>query len=153
MKLVELSSAINRDYAGREVVIICNLKGAFMVTADMVRLLKIPVRIDFVSFNSYKGTESTGRVTGSLDLTEDIAGKPVILVEDIVDTGLTVTTVSQELAKLNPSEIKIFSLLYREGKYEPDYAGFAIKDGFVCGYGLDLDGSYRELRDVWRIEP
>ena len=152
-KLVLTAGEIDRDYAGREIVIICNLNGAFMVTADLVRLLRTPLRVDFIRYTSYKGAGSTGTVTGSMDLTEDISGKPVILVEDIIDTGLTVNKIREDLAGLHPSEMRVFSLLYRKGGMTPDYGCFEIEDGFVFGYGLDLDGSYRELRDIWRVLP
>ncbi len=146
-RLKELAREIDRDFAGREPVLVCNLKGAFMVMADLVRFVTIPVRTDFVCFTSYNGAESSGSVQKRLDVSEDIAGKPVIIVEDIIDTGLTVRALTDSLKEHAPSGISVLSLLYRKGA-KPRYGGFEIGDSFVYGYGLDYEGRYRQMRDV-----
>ncbi len=148
-RLKELAQEIDRDYAGQEPVLICNLKGAFMVMADLVRYLTIPVRCDFISYTSYRGDKSTGSVRKNLDVSEPINKRPVIIIEDIIDTGQTAAALTESLGKHDPSEISILSLIYRDDSRKPRYAGFKIEKGFVFGYGLDYDGRYRQLRDIW----
>lgn len=145
-----LAKQINDDYQGKELVVVCILNGAFVFCADLVRLLEIPIYMDFMKASSYgDSTESSGHLKIDLDLKVDIQGKHVLLVEDIVDTGLTLTNIIQRLSKRNPASLKLASLLYKEArnKYplEIDYLGFDIEDLFVIGYGLDYAGKYREL--------
>ena len=145
-----LANQINEDYQGKELVVVCILNGAFVFCADLVRLLDIPIFMDFMKASSYgDSTVSSGHLKIDLDLKVDIQGKHVLLVEDIVDTGLTLTNIIQRLSKRNPASLKLASLLYKEArnKYplEIDYLGFDIEDLFVIGYGLDYAGKYREL--------
>lgn len=145
----ELAAQIDQDFGGEEVVVIGVLNGAFIFVADLIREMKSPVYFDFIGAKSYEGTESTGKVTITKDVKVDINGKNVVLVEDIVDTGLTISELTKMLQERGPKSIKLASLLHKSVKTEHDvtvdYLGFEIEDKFVIGYGLDFDGRYREL--------
>ncbi len=150
-KVEEMANLINRDYQGKELVLVGVLTGSFIFCADLIRHLKVPNCIEFISASSYSGTttKSSGNVKIHLDLKKDIMGKHVLLIEDIVDTGLTVTKLSKMLKLRNPASLKLASLLFKPARLEHeltvDYLGFEIEDKFVIGYGLDYDGHFREL--------
>lgn len=157
-RIKELGETINRDYAGKEVHIIGVLNGAFMFTADLVRHLTIPVTLEFMSASSYgDGTVSSGELQINLDIKKDIKGKEVIVVEDIVDTGLTLKVLKQNLLDRGPNSLKIASFLFKPARLvhpiDIDYLGFEIEDHFVIGYGLDYAGRYRELPYVGIYSP
>lgn len=145
----ELAAQIDQDFGGEEIVVIGVLNGAFIFVADLIREMKSPVYFDFIGAKSYEGTESTGKVTITKDVKVDINGKNVVLVEDIIDTGLTISELTKMLQERGPKSIKLASLLHKSVKTEHDvtvdYLGFEIEDKFVIGYGLDFDGRYREL--------
>lgn len=145
----ELALIINKEYAGEEVVLVGVLSGSFIFCADLIRELKIPVQVEFVSLSSYEGTESTGQISFRLDVRQSLANKNVIVVEDIVDTGLTITFLMKHLKLKQPKSLKLCSLLLKRARLKTevhiDYLGFEIEDKFVIGYGLDFDGRYREL--------
>lgn len=148
-----LGEQISRDYADREVILIGVLKGAYVFMADLARCLTIPVRIDFMSVSSYgSGTRSSGVVRITKDLDSDITGKHVIIVEDIVDSGLTLNHLRQLLGTRNPASIAICTAFdkpdRRRVEIEVEYVGMKIPDEFIVGYGLDFDGKYRNLPDV-----
>lgn len=149
-RIKELGETINRDYAGKEIHIIGVLNGAFMFTADLVRHLTVPVTLEFMSASSYgDGTVSSGELQINLDIKKDIEGKEVIVVEDIIDTGLTLKVLKKNLLDRKPNSLKIASFLFKPARLEHpidiDYLGFEIEDHFVIGYGLDYAGRYREL--------
>ncbi|MBC7714947.1 MAG: hypoxanthine phosphoribosyltransferase [Rhizobacter sp.] len=148
-RVKELAAMINRDYAGQEVVLVCVLNGSFIFCADLVRHINVPVQIEMVSLSSYEGTESTGQVSFRLDVKQSLVGKNVILVEDIVDTGLTISFLLKHFKLKNVKSLKLCSLLLKRARLKievpVDYLGFDIEDKFVIGYGLDYDGRYREL--------
>lgn len=145
----ELAYQINKDFQNQEVVIVGVLNGSFIFCADLVRALKIPATIEFVSLSSYEGTESSGEVSFRMDVKQSLVGKNVIIVEDIVDTGLTITFLMKHMKLKNPKSLKLCSLLLKRARLKievpVDYLGFDIEDKFVIGYGLDFDGKYREL--------
>ncbi|WP_373044082.1 hypoxanthine phosphoribosyltransferase [Vulgatibacter sp.] len=147
----ELGEQITRDFAGKELVMVGVLKGSFVFFADLVRSVDLPLRTDFLSVSSYGGsnTESTGVVKFTQDLSRPIAGQHVILVEDIVDTGLTMKYLLENLQTRHPASLSVCSLLEKpeRAKVEIDicYKGFTIPDAFVVGYGLDYDERYRNL--------
>ncbi len=145
----ELADQINRDFQNQEVVVVGVLNGSFIFCADLVRSLKIPASIEFVSLSSYEGTESSGEVSFRMDVKQSLVGKNVIIVEDIVDTGLTITFLMKHMKLKNPKSLKLCSLLLKRARLKievpVDYLGFDIEDKFVIGYGLDFDGRYREL--------
>jgi len=149
----QMAGQISADYAGKEPLLVGILKGAFIFLADLVRNLTIPVHLDFMAVSSYgSASESTGAVRILKDLDQSIEGVHVLLVEDIVDTGLTLNYLLENLRARGPATLKVCTLLDKPGrrlvKVEPDYNGFAIPDEFVVGYGLDYNGNYRHLRDI-----
>lgn len=149
-RVAELGQAIARDYAGREIVLVSVLKGSFVFTADLIRAIDAPVRVEFLGVRSYGDqTTSSGVVELTLDLGKPISGADVLVVEDIVDTGLTLAYLTHQLQARGPSSVKICSLLHKPSRMrEPvniDYLGFSIEDVFVVGYGLDHAERYRNL--------
>ena len=144
-----LGAEITRDYAGRPLVVIGVLKGSFIFLADLVRAIDLPIAVDFIGISSYQGTHTTGVVQITSDLTRPIEDKDVLLVEDIVDTGLTMKYLLENLGTRRPATIRIAALLEKPArakvKIPIDYRGFVIGDEFVVGYGLDWDGKMRNL--------
>jgi hypoxanthine phosphoribosyltransferase len=154
-RVAEIGAQIAADLNGEPVVVVGVLKGAFMFTADLVRAIKAPVVVDFIGCSSYSGTKSTGTVRITHDLSTEIAGKNVILVEDIIDTGRTLDYLLRMLSQRNPKSLKLCALLdkpeAREINVKVDYFGFKISNEFVIGYGLDLDQRYRELPFIAQV--
>lgn len=148
-RVKELGEQITRDYAGKEPVIICMLKGAVFFFADLTKNIKLPVMIDFARLSSYKNGTVSGQMELVYDITAQIEGKDVILVEDIVDSGKTLSYFIKLLKNRNPNSVKICAFLdkkeRREVNINVDYVGFDIPCGFVIGYGLDYAEKYREL--------
>ena len=152
-KIKEMAELISRDYLGKKILLVGILKGAVVFLADLCRQLDVPAQIDFMAVSSYgSSTASSGVVRILKDLDEEIEGRDVLLVEDIVDTGLTLKYLKENLEARNPSSLRIVSLLdkpdRRKVKIEPDYWGFQIPNEFVVGYGLDYDEDYRHLPQV-----
>lgn len=148
-----LGEQISADYADREVILIGVLKGAYVFMADLARHLSIPCRIDFMSVSSYgSGTRASGVVRITKDLDSDITGKHIIVVEDIVDTGLTLRHLRQLLGTRSPASIAICTAFdkpeRRKVEVQVEYVGMKIPDEFIVGYGLDFDGKFRNLPDV-----
>lgn len=151
--LVErVASEINRDYKDEEVVIIGILTGGFIFTADLVRKLEMPVTIDFMKVSSYVGENSTGVLTIKKDISIDIEGKHVIIVEDIIDTGNTLKKLKEKLLERNPKSLKLCTAFDKPSRrvndLTPDYNGIVIPDEFIVGYGLDYDESFRNFADI-----
>jgi len=148
-KVSELANEINSKYKGKELVVIGILKGAFMVVSDLAKQLDLDVTFDFMSIKSYYGSESTGQVKIVKDLEYDITDKNVLIVEDIYDTGLTLSNLKKLLESRNPKSIEVFSMFVKkevaQDPIEINYSGFEIGPEFVVGYGLDYNGKYREL--------
>jgi hypoxanthine phosphoribosyltransferase len=145
----ELGAQITRDHAGRALVVVGVLKGSFIFLADLVRAIDLPLTVDFIGISSYQGTSTSGVVQITSDLGRPIEGKDVLLVEDIVDTGLTMRYLLDNLATRGPASLKVCALLEKPSRARVvvpiDYRGFAIGDEFVVGYGLDWDGRMRNL--------
>ncbi|HEV7184509.1 MAG TPA: hypoxanthine phosphoribosyltransferase [Leifsonia sp.] len=157
-RLAELSREIERDYADREVLLVGVLKGAVMVMADLARELKIPVTMDWMAVSSYgSGTASSGVVRILKDLDTDLQGKTVLIVEDIIDSGLTLSWLLANLRSRGPESIEICTLLRKPEASRVDidvkYVGFDIPNQFVVGYGLDYAEKYRNLRGVGILAP
>lgn len=153
----EIASQISQDYAGRELVVIGILKGAFVFMADLVREISVPCKVDFVRVASYgAGSESSGKVVMTKDIETSIKGRDILIVEDIVDSGLTLQYLVNWLKERSPHSLKICVFLdkrkRRKVSFEADYVGFTIDDGFVVGYGLDFDEQFRFFPDVYIIE-
>ncbi len=144
-----LGEEITRDHQGRSLVVVGVLKGSFIFLADLVRAIDLPINVDFIGISSYQGTSTTGVVKITSDLTRPIEGKDVLLVEDIVDTGLSMRYLLDNLATRRPASLKVCALLEKPArarvKVPIDYRGFVIGDEFVVGYGLDWDGRMRNL--------
>lgn len=156
-RILELGQKITEDYQGQDLLVVGLLNGSFMFTADLVRAIKTPVEIDFISLSSYgSGTTSSGQVKLELDLRRSIEGRHVLLVEDIVDTGHTMKFLKPFLLERQPASLKLVSLLFKPARLAHpttiDYCGFEIEDHFVIGYGLDYDGKYRELPYIGLFE-
>jgi hypoxanthine phosphoribosyltransferase len=150
MRIDALGKAITQDFENEELVVICVLKGAFMFCSDLIKKINRPLKLEFISLSSYgDNTNSSGNVRLEMDITANIEGKNVLIVEDIVDTGLTIKTLMEIMAVRKPKSVKLASLLYKpiklKHKVNIDYLGFEIEDKFVIGYGLDYAGRYREL--------
>lgn len=150
LRVQDLGKSITEDFEGEELVVICVLKGAFMFCSDLIKKIERPVRLEFIQLSSYgDGTKSSGNVKLEMDLSGSIAGKNVLIVEDIVDTGLTISTLMKTLKLRSPKTIKLASLLYKPSRnthpVDIDYLGFEVEDKFVIGFGLDYAGRYREL--------
>jgi hypoxanthine phosphoribosyltransferase len=144
-----IAADINRDYAGKKVMLICVLKGAFIFLADLVRELEIECEVDFMAVSSYEGEHSTGVVRILKDLDSDISGKHVIIVEDIVDTGLTLDHLTSLLWTRNPASIKVCTAFDKPSRRKidctVDYIGRSIPDEFIVGYGLDYNQYFRNI--------
>jgi hypoxanthine phosphoribosyltransferase len=154
----ELGAQISRDYLGRNLVLVCVLKGSFVFASDLARAIDLPLRIDFLGVRSYgEGTESSGVVQITQDLSRPIEHEDVLLVEDIVDTGLTVAHLMNLLHTRGPTSIKVCALLHKPSRARVavavDYLGFTIEDRFVVGYGLDYGERYRNLPYIGVVEP
>ena len=145
----ELGAAITRDYAGKQVTLVAVLKGSFVFLADLVRAIDLPLAVEFIAISSYQGKTSTGVVQITSDLTRNVEGEDVIVVEDIVDTGLTMQYLLENLATRHPASLRLCALLEKPARAQVkvaiDYKGFEIPDEFVVGYGLDCDGQLRNL--------
>ena len=152
-----LAREISRDFAGREVLLVGILKGAFIFMADLARRLAFPVKMDFVRLASYgAGTESCGKVRITKDLETSLHGKDVLIVEDIIDTGVTLKYLFRRLKGRQPRSLKSVVLLdkpsRRKVRFQPDYVGFTIEDHFVVGYGLDYNEEYRNLPGIYVLK-
>ena len=157
-RIAEVSAMINRDYAGKEVHLICILKGGVFFTCELAKRLTVPVSMDFMSVSSYgSGTESSGVVRIVKDLDESIAGKNVLIVEDIIDSGRTLAYLIEILKQRNPESIHLCTLLDKperrvKKQVKVDYTCFEIPDEFVVGFGLDYDQKYRNLPYIGVVE-
>ena len=154
----ELAAQITREYAGRSVVLLSVLKGSFMFAADLAREIALPVRIEFLGVRSYGAdTKSSGVVQITQDLTRPVDGDDILIVEDIVDSGLTLSYLREQLRSRNPASIKVAALLHKPARsqreVEIDYLGFTIDDVFVVGYGLDYAERYRNLPYLGVLDP
>ena len=157
-KLDELAAEIDRDYAGRELLLVGVLKGAIFVVSDLHRRLGVPAAVDFMAVSSYgSATTSSGVVRILKDLDTQIEGRDVLVVEDIVDSGLTLDYLLKNLRSRRPASVEVLSLLTKPSRREVDlpirYVGFEVPDVFVVGYGLDFGEHYRGLSDIVTLKP
>jgi hypoxanthine phosphoribosyltransferase len=154
-RVAEIAHEINKDYKGRKPFFICILNGSFMFASDLFKHLDVEAELSFIKLASYKGMKSSGKVVTSIGLEQDIFGKEVIIVEDIVDTGKTLHNFLPQLLHQQPSSLKIATLLHKpEATEYPltlDYVGFDIPNKFVVGYGLDYDGLGRNLKEIYQL--
>jgi hypoxanthine phosphoribosyltransferase len=152
----DLADQISKDYDGRELVLVCILKGAFMFLSDLIRHLGIPVQVDFVRLASYgSGIKTSGNIEITKDIEISLEKKDVLIIEDIIDSGRTLQFLKNRLALLNPSSIKVCALLdkkaRREVDMEADYLGTEVEDVFIVGYGIDFNENYRHLPGIYYV--
>ncbi len=158
-KIKELAAQISEEYADKKPVFIGVLKGVVMFFADFVKRVTVPCQIDFMSISSYTGTESTGNICVKMDISTDIKGRHVVVLEDIFDTGRSLDYTYKHLMAMEPASLKIVTLLDKPGRRRPevtlkaDYVGYEIPDEFVVGYGLDYDEYYRNLPYIGIMKP
>lgn len=156
-RVKEIAADLRKDLKGKKPLFICVLNGAFIFAADLFREAAInDASITFVRYSSYNGMNSSGKVKQLIGLTENLDGRDVVIIEDIVDTGLTASRMVDDLKKLNPNSIRFVTLLHKPESsktgFKPDYVAFSIPGKFIIGYGLDLDGKVRNLKDIYIIE-
>lgn len=155
-RIKELAKVITEEYRGKKPLFVCVLNGAFPFASELFLNVDTDAEITFIRLKSYEGTSSSGVVKEVMGLTEDIAGRPVIVVEDIVDTGNTIHRLVKDLKAKNPESVKIATLLFKPESLtcdvNPDYVGFAIPPKFIIGFGLDLDGLARNLQDIYVLK-
>ncbi|MDE7410842.1 MAG: hypoxanthine phosphoribosyltransferase [Paramuribaculum sp.] len=155
-RIDQLAERITQDCKNTRPLFLCVLNGAFPFAADLFRKVQLPdAEISFIRLKSYEGTSSTGVVKEVLGLNDDIEGRTVIVIEDIVDTGKTIANLVADLRKKNPLDVKIATLLFKpqslQTDIKPDYVGFEIPSDFIIGFGLDIDGLARNLPDIWVV--
>lgn len=155
-EVTRLAAQLNQAYADKEVVFISVLNGSFMFASDLMKKISIPCEISFVKVSSYKGTHSSGRVDELIGLNTNVSNKHVVILEDIVDTGITIDKIVTLLKSNQPLSIQICTLLYKpdafQGKNTPNYVGFSIPNRFVVGYGLDYDEQGRNLDAIYQLK-
>ena len=158
-RIAELGQELTREYAGKNPLVIGVLKGVVVFYADMIRQMKVPCEMDFMVLSSYSGTNSTGTTVVKKDVSADIKGRHVLILEDILDTGNSLNFVCQHLLAQEPASLKICTLLDKPERRKPgitlkaDYVGFTIPNEFVVGYGLDFNEMYRNLPYVGILKP
>ena len=154
-RIAEIATSIREDLADKNPLFIVVLNGAFIFAADLLRETNIACEINFIRLSSYEGTNSTGKMKNIMGLDKNIEGRSVVIVEDIIDTGLTMEYLCKTIAKSNPAEIRIASLFVKPGKLQTDiktdYKCFDIDNDFIVGYGLDYDGVGRNLKNIYKI--
>jgi hypoxanthine phosphoribosyltransferase len=157
LAIKRVGAEINRDYQGKRPLFIAILNGSFMFAADLFKELTIDAELCFIKLASYKGMKSTGHITTAIGLDMDLFGKDVVIVEDIVDTGKTLSEFLPQLHHQQPASLKIAALLHKpEATRYPisiDYLGFSVPDIFLLGYGLDYDGLGRNLKEIYQLAP
>lgn len=152
-----VAERINKDYEGREPMFLAVLNGSFMFASDLMKEIAIPCQISFVKLSSYAGTVTTGKVTEVIGITEDLSGRDIIIVEDIVESGHTMARAIETLGTRNPASVSICTMFFKPQKLQEDievkYAAMEIPDDFIVGYGLDYDQLGRNLRDIYTLIP
>jgi len=153
--VARIAGAVSNDYRGRNPVMIGVLNGAFIFASDLLRKLDIPCEITFAKYSSYRGTATTGEIQTLIGLNKDIENRDVLILEDIVDTGLTISKMLSEIRTLKPASVRIACFCFKPGAFRAnfkiDYIGVEIPNLFIVGYGLDYDGYGRNLPDIYQL--
>ena len=156
-RIKELAQQMSKDLEGKNPLLLAVLNGAFVFAADLIREMTIPCEISFVKLASYQGTTSTGKVREVMGINEDLTGRTVVIVEDIVDTGQTMKCMIESLGTRNPASVHICTLFVKPEKLQEqldiEYAAFAIPNDFIVGYGLDYDQQGRGLKEIYTLVP
>ncbi|HKK40567.1 MAG TPA: hypoxanthine phosphoribosyltransferase [Cryomorphaceae bacterium] len=154
--ITEMANKLAEEYTGKDVVFVGVLNGCFRFISDLMKYIEFDAEVNFIKLSSYRGTESTGKISDLMSLNTDLHQKHVVLLEDIVDTGHTLDYLMDILKEKDTASVKVASLLYKPdafiGKRKPDYVAFEIPNLFVVGYGLDYDGLGRNLNDIYQIK-
>lgn len=154
-RVAELGAQVSKDYDGRSLHMVGVLRGATTFMADLARVIQVPLTLDFIAVNSYEGTTSSGVVKMIKDLEENVESRHVLVVEDIIDSGLTLNYIKENLQSRKPASLKLCALLDRPNgrkvNLKLNYTGFTIPNKFVVGYGLDFEQKWRQLPDIWAI--
>jgi hypoxanthine phosphoribosyltransferase len=154
-RIGQLGKQISKDYNGKELIVIGVLNGSFVFMADLCREISLPISMSFIKIKSYEGTKTSGNVKSIMGLEEELEGKNVLIVEDIVDTGISMNFLISEISAMNPTKISIATLLFKpiafRFNYNLDYVGFEIPNKFVVGYGLDYDGLGRNIPSIYQL--
>jgi hypoxanthine phosphoribosyltransferase len=150
-----LAMTINKDLSGKTPIFLVILNGSFMFAGDLLKKIKLPCEVSFVKLSSYVGTKSTEKVRQLIGFDEDIKGRSIIIVEDIIDSGITMETVLGQLDSMGAADVRIATLLFKpkafKKSYKVDYVGIEIPNDFIVGYGLDYDNQGRNLKDIYKI--
>lgn len=150
-----VADKINAELADKNPLFVCVLNGAFMFAADLMKRITIPCQISFVKVASYSGTQTTGSVKQLIGFNEDVKGRTVVLIEDIVDTGITIDGLAKQVESMGAADVKIATMLFKPESCRPDikpsYIGMNIPNAFIVGYGLDYDGYGRNLKDIYTL--
>ncbi len=155
-RIQELADEISNDYGNKEIVAVCVLKGAVIFTVDLTKKIKSNVRYEFIEVSSYDGTNSTGKIKLNKDISNAIEGKDVLIIEDIIDSGTTLSYLREHLLSKNPKSLKICTLIDKKANrvvdVPVDYNGFTIEDKFIVGYGFDYNQDYRNLDSIYYMD-
>lgn len=156
-RIKELAGEISKDYAGRELVLICVMNGSVFFTVDLMKNMNVKTEVDYISVGSYHGTESSGKVNLFRDISTDIENKDVLIIEDILDSGRTLSFLIEHFKAKKPSSLKVCSLLDKPDRrvfdIKLDYTGFEIEDIFIVGYGMDYEQRYRQVKYIGELKP
>ncbi len=153
--ITKIADKMNTELADQNPLLVCVLNGSFMFAADLMKKLDFPCQISFVKLASYRGTETTGNVKEIIGLTENIEGPTIVILEDIIDTGITIDKILADLSEFKPKALKVATMLFKpeacKGDFKVDYVGIEIPNDFIVGYGLDYDGYGRNLPDIYTV--
>lgn len=151
----KVADQINRDFEGKNPLLVAVLNGSFIFAADLIRKLTVPCEITFIRYSSYEGTSTTGFVKQLIGAGQEISGRDVIILEDIIDTGITLEKILEEIEKINPASVKVASFCFKPDAFQKsfniDYIGMEIPNNFIVGYGLDYNGFGRNLPDIYTL--
>lgn len=153
--IAKIADKMNKELHDQNPLLVCVLNGSFMFAADLMKKLDFPCQISFVKLSSYRGTETTGNVKEIIGLTENIEGRTIVILEDIIDTGITIEKILADLSEFKPKDLKVATMLFKpeacKGDFKVDYVGIDIPNDFIVGYGLDYDGYGRNLPDIYTV--